>query len=183
MRIRELFTVPEGEKVTEKIFGRVLLSSICGILLCMTCLASTTWALFAVGIENRGNEIQIARVTTDVHIEGVEQPTDGNYSLAPGTYNVRINLENDATEPKSPVYVVMTVTHSGERKYYCFTFENGNKEITQTLRIDSEAAAVSFSVSWVRPVSAEPVGGESVVIGEISAETETGMTETATAAG
>ena len=182
MRIRELFTVPEGEKVTEKIFGRVLLSSICGILLCMTCLISTTWAWFAVSIENRGNEIQIASVSAKVDIDGVES-TDGNYSLVPGTYNVCITLESDLEEPKSPVYVMMSVNHSGEQKYYCFTFENGNKEMTRVLGVVGEAATVSFSVSWVRPVSAEPVVGEALVIGDIPTESVTESKETETAAG
>lgn len=169
MRIRELFTVPEGEKVTEKIFGRVLLSSICGILLCMTCLASTTWAWFAVSVENRGNEIRIASISAKADIDGAV-PADGNYSLGPGTYNVCITLESDLEEPKSPVYVVMSAKHSGEQKHYCFTFENGNKEMTCVLGVSGEAATVGFSVSWVRPVSAEPVGGEALVIGELPAE-------------
>lgn len=60
MRIKDLFTVPEGEKVTEQVFHRVLISSICSILLCMTCLAGTTWAWFTVSIENTGNVIEIA---------------------------------------------------------------------------------------------------------------------------
>ena len=72
---------------------------------------------------------------------------------------------------------------SGEQKYYCFTFENGNKEMTRVLGVGGDAATVSFSVSWVRPVSAEPVGGEALVIGDIPMESVTELTETETAAG
>lgn len=57
MRISKLFTIPEGEKVTEQKLRSVLVASICSILLCMTCLASTTWAWFTVSVENTGNVI------------------------------------------------------------------------------------------------------------------------------
>ena len=40
--MKELFAVPEGKKITEKMFGRVLISSVCSILLCMACLIGTT---------------------------------------------------------------------------------------------------------------------------------------------
>ena len=46
MRLKDLFTVPTGEKVTERHLNRVLVSSICGLLLCMACLVGTTWAWF-----------------------------------------------------------------------------------------------------------------------------------------
>ena len=71
MRIRNLFTVPEGEKVTEKMFGRVLVSSVCSILFCMACLAGTTWAWFSASIQNTDNVIQIAEVTANVTVREV----------------------------------------------------------------------------------------------------------------
>ena len=55
-------TVTEKTKVTENLFNKVLISAVCTILLCMTCLVSTTWAWFTVSIENTGNVIQIANV-------------------------------------------------------------------------------------------------------------------------
>ena len=57
--LKSLFTVPEGEKITEKQMQRVLVSSVCSILLLLSCLVSTTWAWFAVSIENTGNVIEI----------------------------------------------------------------------------------------------------------------------------
>lgn len=171
LRIKELFSIPEGKKVTEKAFGRVLLSSICSILLCMACLVSTTWAWYTVSIENRGNEIQIATVTANVSMldtvnNVVATDTSGKYVLAAGTYTAQINLSNDATEPKSPVYVVISVSHGEETAYYYLTFENGGKDATQIFQVWGNSATVSFSVSWVKPVSATSVSGEAVVIGE-----------------
>ena len=78
MRIKDLFTVPEGEKVTEQVFHRVLISSICGILLCMACLAGTTWAWFTVSIENTDNVIEIASEWPESTEEPTEEATTGS---------------------------------------------------------------------------------------------------------
>lgn len=76
MRIKDLFTVPEGEKVTEQVFRRVLISSICSILLCMACLAGTTWAWFTVSIENTDNVIEIASEWPESTEEATEEVTE-----------------------------------------------------------------------------------------------------------
>lgn len=78
MRIKDLFTVPEGEKVTEQVFRRVLISSICSILLCMACLAGTTWAWFTVSIENTDNVIEIASEWPESTEEPTEEATTGS---------------------------------------------------------------------------------------------------------
>lgn len=59
MRIKRLFTVAPEEKLTEKRLLQVLVSSVCSMLLCMSCLAGTTWAWFTVSVENHDNEIRI----------------------------------------------------------------------------------------------------------------------------
>ena len=183
MLFKNLFTVPTGQKVTEKHLRRVLVSSICGILLCMSCLAGTTWAWYTVEIENRGNEIQIATVTADVNVldaasNAVQLDDDGNYTFATGTYTVQINLESDATEAKNPVYVVISVSSGEENAYYYLTFENGNKAAEQTLQVGADGSTVRFSVSWVRPVSATAVNGEDIVIGEAPGKAVDPSTET-----
>jgi len=180
LRIKELFTVPEGTKVTERIFTKVLLSSICSILLCMACLVSTTWAWFTVSIENQGNQIQIAEVNTDIAIEKNGSKVDidpavGGYLLDAGQYDIRVKVENNAkgsddlARPQNDVYVVMTVAHTGSSESYYFTFQ-GEAKNTQQLKdfqINDGTATVSFAVSWVKPASADPVGSEAIVIGQL----------------
>ena len=100
MRIKNLFCVPEGKKVTEKMFAKVLVSSICSILLCMACLVGTTWAWFSVSVENTGNEIQIATVTAVVKVlqgENEISKSNGSYTLQSGTYDVEITLTNNTS--------------------------------------------------------------------------------------
>lgn len=57
-KLKYLFTVPENEKVTEKHMMRVLISTVCSVLLCMTCLVSTTWAWYTVTITSEDNLIK-----------------------------------------------------------------------------------------------------------------------------
>ena len=188
MRIKDLFTIPKGKKITEKIFAKVLVSSVCSILLCMACLVGTTWAWFTVSIENEGNEIHIATVTPLVEIKNgdtVVSPVGAaSYTLGEGTYTVRVHLENDATgpddlnRPQGKVYVVMIVTHNDTSESYFFTFDGKQVESKELngFQIGSGTAIVNFSVSWVEPASATPVDSEAVVIGEIPTEPSTEAT-------
>ena len=185
MRLKDLFTVPTGQKVTEKHLRRVLISSICSILLCMTCLVGATWAWFTVSIENTDNVIQIATVTQLVEIkkgDTVVSPVGtASYSLSKGTYTIGVHIENDATGSddlnrlQGKVYVVMIVTHNNMSESYFFTFDGKQAESKELsgFKIGSGTAIVNFSVSWVEPASATPVGSETVVIGEIPTEPST----------
>ena len=174
MRIKELFTVPNEKKITEKIFSRVLISSVCSILLCMACLMGTTWALFTVSVENTGNEIQIANVIPFVGVtKGTVpvSPVDGTYSLEAGNYSVTVRLDNNATgtdalnkTQRNVVYVVMSVTQGSVSKHYYITFSGAEEIQLPELRIVGNAAKIRFSVSWVMPASATPVGSEPIVI-------------------
>lgn len=189
MRIKELFTIPEGTKVTEKMFSKVLLSSICSILLCMACLVSTTWAWFAVSIENTCNEIIIATVNPKVKIKqdnlGAVEPSNGSYELKTGNYLIEVELENDATESDAfgyrtgPMYLVMPVIRADNTaENYFIKIENGCDSITRELIIGDESVNISFSVSWVQPAAANPIGSKCLLIGETGTEqTDTLTTE------
>lgn len=179
MRIKELFTVPNEKKITEKIFSRVLISSVCSILLCMACLIGTTWAWFTVSVENTENEIQIATVTPLVVVtkEGVPIPlTDGtHYALEAGTYKVTIGLENNATgtddlnkTQRNVIYVVMSVTQGSASKNYRLAFAGAEEIQLPALQIHGSAAEIRFSVSWIEPASATPIGSEAIVIDGIT---------------
>ena len=65
MSIKDFFTVPENEKISDRAFTRVLISTICGILLCMICLAGTTWAWFISNVEGPGSVMSIASISVD----------------------------------------------------------------------------------------------------------------------
>jgi len=175
MRIKSLFSIPDGEKVTDKALRRVLISSICSILFCMTCLVSTTWAWFTVSIENRGNVIQIAAVEktvtiTDINNTGnaVVPATDGVFTLKAGKFNVHVNLTNDATPTddlnkttKSTAYVLISVVcdnNENEPLYYYFQIVSGEGNAEQMFEIYcTSSAELRFSVDWIMP-KATPIG-------------------------
>lgn len=178
MHIKELFTVPEGLKVTEKVFSKVLLSSICSILLCMACLAGTTWAWFVVGIENSDNEIQLVTVSADVTVnrEGTQmgETADGSYSLEQGDYTVTVEMKNEA---KRPAFLVMTVTQNGTTRYYGISFAAETEDMAKKqLLIKGAPATVSFSTGWGMPVDAVPFD-DSVVIDFLAPEPASAETE------
>lgn len=156
MHIKELFTVPKGSKVTEKVFRKVLLSSICSILLCVVCLCNTTWAWFVADIENSGNEIQLANVSADVTVSqaGTQmgETADGSYSLTPNSYTVDIQVNSEAN---SPVYLVMSVTQNDTSLCYAVPFAKGTSSQARQLTVQGTQAAVSFSTSWIKPDGAQ----------------------------
>ena len=101
--LKYLFTVPEGVKITDKMLTRVLVANICSILLCMSCLVSTTWAWYTVSIENRGNVIQVGSfdpVVTVLKPDGSSMQrthiTLETYEITePGDYALNISLPDD----------------------------------------------------------------------------------------
>lgn len=165
MKIAHLFTVPAGEKVTEKAFLRVLISSVCSMLLCMGCLFGTTWAWFTLEIDNPQNEIQIAKVEfkeltlTKAGKKITKNATTGAFDLTAGTYSLKMDVTNDAAAPKRPVYVVMTLRVDQTVKSYYFPLLSGEGVVVQEdlLELAGGKATLSFALSWVIPASAENV--------------------------
>ena len=167
MKIKELFTVPEGQKVTEKVFHRVLISSICSILLCMSCLVSTTWAWFTVSIENQGNEIQIVNFEVSVTQNGVEiAQENGVYSLAAGKYSIKATVKRDnipgATLKSQEPYVVMTVKIGDQMTAY----HNIALLCAENLEFKKDTV-VSFKVQWGEPVGTIPWISDTQAIEEV----------------
>lgn len=155
MKFRELFSVPEGKTITEKNLYRVLISSICSILLCMGCLAGTTWAWFAVSIENEENVIALAsnpKVVITVNDAGF----DSSSNLGSGTHIVRVThaSELDDVQQKSTLYVTFSLNEEVQG-YVMLNHENG---YTANINITTDQECVlSWTVSWFMPDSAEPV--------------------------
>ncbi len=183
MRLKNIFTIPAGQKVTEKSLYRVLVSSICSILLCMTCLVSTSWAWFTVSIENEDNIIQIAKINTHVTVtqgNAVVAPAeDGSYVLPAGEYEVSVGLvppertsdsANLLNGSQPPVYVVMTISYKDSMEYRLFTFSDRSGKQSHQLAVSDGQAAVSFFVSWVKPAFGMPDGSVPATVGEIPVE-------------
>lgn len=97
--MQKLFHIPEEETPAEKQLRRVLISSLCGIFLCMSCLVGSTWAWFRTSIENEGNVLTIGEVTVAVSLVKGEETSrmqitpsdDYTYTLEEvGTYRITV---------------------------------------------------------------------------------------------
>lgn len=135
--LKYFFTIPEGEKVTEKHLTRVLISSVCSILLCMSCLISTTWAWFAVSIENTGNVIEVGnyRVSTTVtRVSDREKFTpvstyQHGYLLEEGEYTLEIELQEHSAAGYCEIY-------ANQEKVGTVTLDEANQKRTITVRVN-----------------------------------------------
>lgn len=173
MRLKDLFAVPVGQKVTEKHLRRVLISSICSILLCMSCLVSTTWAWFTLSIENTGNEIWIAEPKIDLTVDGV--------GYVPGTElcgsDIALSMshanETDDFDKKSTLYVTLTLQSADDTTSVYVTLNEANS-YSSIVHIQNEtgnACGISWAVSWFAPVNASALIGDSIIL-EVKKTTE-----------
>ena len=162
MRIKELFTVPLGKKVTEKMLGRVLISSVCSILLCMVCLVSATWAWFAVGVENGENVIEIGTA------EAVYVSTNGEkVQITSGAILPQENCEifieycniSDAFDQKATLYVTMIFD---EEVAGYVVLNSGNQYKVKLEAVLQKPIKFSWIASWFPPNGTELLEGNTI---------------------
>lgn len=82
--LKRLFVVPADEKVTERCMTRMLICSVCSILLCVVCLASTTWAWYTTQETYEGSVIRGAQWDVPETTEASE-PTTGETQNTTGS--------------------------------------------------------------------------------------------------
>ena len=92
-KLRSLMFFERGQKISERQLVQMVAISVCGILLCMACLAGTTWAWFTVSLHSRENQIQVGQFSVSVAVaadgETLEQVGEC-YTLAQGEYTVTL---------------------------------------------------------------------------------------------
>lgn len=154
MGIKKLFTIPAGEKVTEKALRRVLISSICSILLCMTCLVSTTWAWFAVSIENTGIVIEIG--TPEINLTVDDCQYDPATELSTGIHAVQFVHANepDDLNRKSTLYVTLIIRYSDGTVTMCTPLSQENEYKTEITIVSGQPCILTWDVSWFPPANA-----------------------------
>lgn len=170
MRLKDLFTVPTGQKVTEKHLRRVLISSISSILLCMSCLVGSTWAWFAVSIENTGNVIEIGTPEIKLTVNG--ESFMFRTTLQPETYKVSMEHANgrDDFQKKSTLYVTLMIDES-TTVYTTLNHENEYKQ--EFTIVANEEFSLSWNVSWFAPANATELIGNIITLNPIVNNTVT----------
>ena len=137
-----------AERLTDKAFTRVMLTSVLWILLCLFGLCSATWALFGADVTSTDNRLVAGSfdlTATVTHADTAEAITvkkmeNGVMSCtlqAAGRYTVTLTVAPEATVLKGHCHVTVgSVSHktaaiyAGEGKGISFTIEAQNAPLT-----------------------------------------------------
>lgn len=142
----------QPNKLTDKAFSRLWLTSVIGILLCLACLCSTTFAWFSDSAPSAKNEIKTAeacfiRVTvkdgTDATLLDLSQSGTETLSLDSGEYGVSLSLPQGSASG----YCVLT---ADEKEYYSpFIARNDDADGEEAFTlVVAEAKTVAFTLRW-----------------------------------
>lgn len=170
MKFKELFSLPEGKRITEKCLYRVLILSVCSVLLCMGCLVGTTWAWFAVSIENTDNVIEIGEPSAALRVDDREAVSGLELTSGEHTINVTNSGTADVFNKKSTLYVTFSVNGT-VKGYVVLNQDNGyaakiKVETAEQVNDGTDSAAVvtaaaetdskyilTWTVSWIKPAA------------------------------
>ena len=183
-------TQKNTEKLTEKAFSRLWITSIAGIVLCIACLCSTTWAWFSAGQAAEGNIVQSGRFDLDISIteesstleKAIEEPntaaieitdlSNGKMSctLPKGKYTVVLKKTQDTTASRG--FCSMTVKGKDQVYHTDSVSADGAEPFTFTLDVREQEITMLFSPVWGIPAEVNVKPGETLQIGAASSETE-----------
>ena len=156
------------EKLSDRAFARLALTSILGILVCIVCLCSTTYAWFTGSVQGHNNKIQAADtclLSVSVYKDGSEKAIIDTENAATleceGTYTVTLMLPKESASG----YLVLTV----DGQEYYSDYLQGNDESDQTLTFTLNvlaAKSVTFTARWgIYSGDCHVKNGETLTIG------------------
>ena len=156
-----------NEKLSDKAFARIALTSILGILVCIICLCSTTYAWFTGSVQVDNNTFKAADaclLSVSVYKDGTEKAiidTENATTLeCEGTYTVTLTLPKESASG----YLVLTV--DGQEYYSDYLQRNENDQtMTFTLNVNA-AKTVNFTARWgIYSGDCHVKNGETLTIG------------------
>lgn len=130
--------IENTDKLTDKAFSRMLITSLLGILVCIVCLGSSTWAWFSDITPSSQNEIRTADGTQlsisvkDKNDKKLENIESGVMLTVGETYTVTVSLPEDS----SSGYCMISV---GGKDYYSEYIHSSMapKTITFTVKVEA----------------------------------------------
>lgn len=142
----------QNEKLNDKAFLRLAITSIAAILVCIVCLCSTTFAWFSDSIPNKGNQIttaskcELSVTVQNSSSEIIYLDENGSAVLPAGEYSVTLSLPKD----NASCYVIISAqapNQSYRTKYIASHTDNTAHTISFTLIVQSEKS-VTFTTKW-----------------------------------
>ena len=155
------------DKLTDKAFSRMMLTSVIGILVCIMCLCSATWAWFSTDISAGNNVLTSGQFDLDVTVTDTENiiltateefAKKTEFDLSKGKYTVTLTMTDDTTVSKG--FCIITVATSvGTVTYHTASIRKASEDnlgtdpFTFILDVQDENAAVSvtFVPAWGLP--------------------------------
>ena len=143
----------ENEKLTDKAFSRIVFTSVLAILVCLTCLCSTTYAWFSETVLSNGNSITVAtkcELTVEVFDSSEELIAKVNIGktksihLDSGIYTVKMTLPKGSAS----AYLMFSV---GAEKYYTdyLAYNTGDTDKVLTFEISVlNETSVTLKPKW-----------------------------------
>lgn len=157
-----------NEKLSDKAFARLALTSILGILVCIICLCSTTYAWFTGSVQVNNNTLKAADaclISVSVYKDGTEETiidTDHSVTLeCEGTYTVTLTLPKESASG----YLILTI--SGQVYYSDYLQRNDERDQTLTFTLNiTTAKSVTFTAHWgIYSNDCHVKNGETLTIG------------------
>lgn len=159
--MNKMFFAENGQKVTDKYLRQVLVTSICGILLCMCCFVGATWAWYTVSVENTDNVIHIVSEAPEVSVTmagnkiGLNEP---NLPAGSHTLEIAYAVQEDNLQHESALYVTLSVDRT-IKGYVTLNHDSYQAQIEVT---SDKECFVSWTVSWFAPDGADLLVNSSI---------------------
>ena len=153
----------KDEKISEKAFSRMMLTSVLGILVCLACLCSATWAWFTTDVSNNSNtigtgqfDLEVEVSVGDVKLERSSELTNVYTFEKAESYTVTLKMTEDTTVTKG--YCVITVNG---KTYKTASINNvdGTNPFKFTLDVKEDGMSVEFTSAWGIPIPEEVAVG------------------------
>lgn len=164
-KLKSLLVFAPGQKVTEKQMLAMVALYVCGMVMCMACLASTTWAWFSLTLESRDNVIQMGTTSVETFLDG--EPMElVDYELVPGEYVLTLKNTGETTAHG-------LVTLGGNDPFATEAMRAGSDDVAEVKLTVYEATTLTVQPRW--GIAAETA--QTVTVGEKPTEPVTPETD------
>ena len=164
----DIIEVKNKEKLTDKAFSRLVISSVLGIVLCIMCLCSTTYAWFTASTASSDNRLESGYFQIEVSVTGPgevalapDEVGGASYTLeANSTYTIAIGASDTATLEKGHCNVKINgVTYKTDGIY-----KSDSLPFTFTVTTGADNAEISFEAAWGIPAEPEIVADSEIIL-------------------
>jgi len=121
------------DKLTDKAFSRLLVTSVVGILLCIVCLCSATWAWFSTDIKSPENKIETGKGLMTVT---VTKEDDNTFAFEEG--------KEQSWEIGEYTVTLFLPANSGSG--YCVIVANGKEYLSPYIHKDDAPKSIQFTL-------------------------------------